>query len=99
MAGDGSVEFTRFQSPPGDQFDPSVDTWWTKRGLERGHFDFPPAFVEYHDFAPSYRTWEVALWLVIFVYGLVWLVTMGLAWRLRLRRSPRPACLAEGRHP
>lgn len=74
--GNGSVQFTRFQADASDGFEPSFDHWWTKRGLDRGHFDFPAAFVEDHDFAPAYRTWDVSLWLVTAIYCLLWLAAM-----------------------
>lgn len=87
MVGDGSVEFTWFQSAPGDRFDPSFDSWWTKRGLKRGHFDFPQAFVANHAFAPAYRTWTIALWLMISIYVPVWLATLWLLPSFMRQRS------------
>lgn len=92
--GNGSVEFTRFQPDPADGFGPSFDSWWTKRGEERGHFDFPAAFAENHDFAPQYRTWNVAIWLVVSLYGLLWLAA--LFTRHRIKRMAFPALIPPG---
>ena len=93
LVGDGLVEFTRFQPTPGDRFDPSFDTWWTKRGLERGHFDFPKGFLDTYDFEPAYWTWEIAIWLIIAIYVPVWLAIFG---AVRLFRRLRSVSLPDG---